>query len=420
MDLVMLLSPIEGSSPTGVDCSHTPELRAIQELALFVVQRSELDEVKRSAKAMADAGEASSEKTIAESSLSALEAAHRLQGLSVKEILNKKDTDPDRAALALEAKAVDILARRTKDFRVACALTVAALKLRGLAGLLEGLALLNGLNETFPDSVFPVDEDDPSDDSARALAFSELSAGVGVLALLRDTTLAVSRVGRITFRDIEVIEGNLIPDPFGGSVTNDEHLLAIFKDQVAEKRACKLELVANEEVAEHIRSVCTELSAAAEAFGRIERSFRFKARGEARLRSLIERMNSHLLRHMDDLKAEAGRAMVNSVVNLLPHSRDAATSSAVGSAVVNQSSSQAALAAPRMISREDIRLDILKLATLLEGLEPSHPSSLFLRRAAHLLAAKSFFDIVKELIPDSAHHIETLTGQKMPEESSVG
>ena len=49
-----------------------------------------------------------------------------------------------------------LLRERSKDLAVASYVTAAALELHGLAGLADGLALLQGLTETFGDSVFPL------------------------------------------------------------------------------------------------------------------------------------------------------------------------------------------------------------------------------------------------------------------------
>jgi len=69
----------------------------------------------------------------------------------------------------------------------------------------------------------------------------------------------------------------------------------------------------------------------------------------------------------------------------------------------------------RLATRDDARRLILEVADYLERSEPGHPAPLFLRRAERLLGAASFFDIVKDMAPDSISEIERITGQKVPE-----
>lgn len=60
-------------------------------------------------------------------------------------------------------------------------------------------------------------------------------------------------------------------------------------------------------------------------------------------------------------------------------------------------------------SRDDVRLMLEKICFYLEKHEPSHPAPLLLRRAQRLMQM-SFYDIMRDLAPDSVSQIDLLMG----------
>jgi type VI secretion system protein ImpA len=68
-------------------------------------------------------------------------------------------------------------------------------------------------------------------------------------------------------------------------------------------------------------------------------------------------------------------------------------------------------------SREDARRALERVCEYLEKHEPSNPASLFARRAQRMLTM-SFFDIMRELTPDSLSHLEMVTGAQAPSQES--
>lgn len=398
MNLEELLLPLPGDSPAGVSCVYDTEFQVIADLVDYLTLKAELEELRRSAKGTFDGENASSERTMAEQALKTAEGRSRMHSLRVKEILGK-ETESGGVAAAVESRCIAMLKTTGKDLRVIQHLTTACLKLRGLSGLLEGLAVFEGLLRSFPDALHPLpDDDDPSDDMSRAMVLDELASGSGCLAMVRETVLASSRAGRLSFRDAEVLARVLPPDPGGSSLSSGQHLLAVIRGQVSEGSGKALELVSDADVRERLRSLHLELLAAQETFRRIAASFRRKASGTARTTQLLSQMGTLLGRQIDELDAGSGQGGVELFLKGDMQPTPTATS---------QQTSQ-----PRLATRDDARRQILELAVFLEKLEPSHPAPLFLRRAAKLLAATSFFDIVGDMMPDATNQVETLTGQK--------
>lgn len=97
------------------------------------------------------------------------------------------------------------LMERTRDLRVAMALTRAALALRGVAGLADGLALLDGLLTGQWETVHPqLEAEDDFDPMLRINVLAGLVAPALLLRELRTAPLVkVRAVGSFSLRDIE-------------------------------------------------------------------------------------------------------------------------------------------------------------------------------------------------------------------------
>ncbi|MCU0842994.1 MAG: type VI secretion system ImpA family N-terminal domain-containing protein, partial [Thiobacillaceae bacterium] len=102
---------------------------------------------------------------------------------------------------------------RTKDLRVAVHLCGALLKIDGLPGLAEGLALIARLLELYWSNVYPPlvaeENNDPVD---RINALENLASAEGLLRQLREATLVEARgLGRFSLRDLDLVEGRANP-----------------------------------------------------------------------------------------------------------------------------------------------------------------------------------------------------------------
>jgi len=419
MNLDDLLLPIEGDHPAGASCVYDSGFQVITDLIDYLTLRAEIEELRRTAKGSFDGENADSDRKMADLALKTAEDRHRMQVLRVKDILGK-EPEPAKVASAAESRCVAMLKTTGKDLRVVQHLTIACLKLRGLGGLLEGLAVFEGLLRSFPETVHPQpDEDDPGDDQARAMVLSELVCGSACLATLRETVLASSRAGRLTFRDAEVLARQLPPDPAGSSLSSAQHLLAVIRGDLAEGSGKALDLISDADVRERMRGLHMQLSAAEDTLRRLASGFKRKYGGNARSTHLLAQMGTLLGQQIDELDASSGQA---GVATFLKGDAQAPAPGPRGHGNAQPLPTRAALptsAQTTLATREDARRQILELAVFLEKLEPSHPAPLFLRRAAKLLAAKSFFDIVGDMIPDASTQVETLTGQKMPESATA-
>ena len=102
-------------------------------------------------------------------------------------------------------------ARRSRDLRIASKLGAAWLRLRGLPGWTDALALIHGLLGQHWDSVHPqLDADDDNDPTARVNALVGLSDPMGLLGALRTTAFVQSpRLGRFGLRDLRAANGSL-------------------------------------------------------------------------------------------------------------------------------------------------------------------------------------------------------------------
>lgn len=417
MKVEELLQPIDGDDPAGAACVYDLDFQKITELADLLSLRAELEELKRQTRGPFTGENAPADEAMAKASLQSAEDRVRMLSIRVKELFGK-EIDGSRLPTEIESLCSTMLKQRGKDLRVVVPLTVASMKSRGLGGLLQGLALFEGLLRTFDSGVHPrPDEDDErnGDDSVRSMVYGELVSSPGATSVLRETVLLDTRAGRLAMRDAEVLDSVLPADPGGASVTGDEHFLALVRHDVAAQAGKEAERVSGEEIRERLRQLHTELTAADETLRRIAASFRQKAVGQARLQTLLGRMASRVGKHFDDLVAREAMAHVDQLVAPAGPPDSAASALAAGLSAATPVRVAATAAPSRPANREQIRLQVLELAALVEQLEPSHPAPLFLRRAARLLAAKSFYDIVTDMVPDSLSQIETLTGQPKPE-----
>ncbi len=115
--------------------------------------------------------------------------------------------------------AADLLSQ-SKDLRVAVLLACALLRVQGLKGLNDGLALVQGLMDRYWQGLHPqLDPDDDNDPTARVNCVLDLCDREHLLDALRSTPLIRSRVfGPIAYRDIEIAEGRSSAPPDGHGI----------------------------------------------------------------------------------------------------------------------------------------------------------------------------------------------------------
>jgi type VI secretion system protein ImpA len=125
------------------------------------------------------------------------------------------------------------LAARTRDLRVAVWLARSGARVRGLAGAVDGLRLIEGLVERHWEHVHPpLDASDNNDPTARVMALTALADPLTGLADVRAASLTGKR-GALTVRDIELALGAADAMP-GESVPTVEGVLEGVSASLAE------------------------------------------------------------------------------------------------------------------------------------------------------------------------------------------
>lgn len=165
MDIEALLSPLEDEAPSGSDLEYDPQFMALERLATPKEERAVGDSVIPA-------------------------------------------EEPEWAKVEEQALA---LLQRSRDLRLAVHLCAAWVRLRGIAGWSDGLALVRGLLERQWESVHPqLDAEDDNDPTARVNAIVPLADVQGGLGYLRSTPFVQSAMlGKYTLRDLKTANGTL-------------------------------------------------------------------------------------------------------------------------------------------------------------------------------------------------------------------
>jgi len=402
LNLDELLHPISEAEPAGEECAYTLKFQEVTSLAEYLGQRAELEELKRRERMPFTGENADSDQRFARDTLAAGEERNKQLVARVREVTGK-NAAPAVVAEDVKSRCVDLLTQTGKDLAVAQQLALAAVQLQGVPGLVQVLELCERLLDQWPTELYPrADDYDPEDYSARAMLIGELCNGDSLLHMLRETAVVSSGAGTMSFRDAEVLDDAIEPDPSGGGLSGPAHLQAIVRIHGAQTQQIDPSQINDEALAALFRTVREPIDAAVQALQRLSERFGSQMPSGDRVLQMLRRALRRL--SMEEQQLGAGAAM--SVVN-------AAAGLPAGAAAVN--GAPAHTVGGRLATRDDARRLILEVADYLERSEPGHPAPLFLRRAERLLGAASFFDIVKDMAPDSISEIERITGQKVPE-----
>jgi len=258
----------------------------------------------------------------------------------------------------------------SKDLRIAKHYVAAVTHAEGLPGFAGGVRLLRELLERYWDSLHPA-LDAPEDDWRKNLVM-ELNAERGALGGLRGALIAESRkIGRFTLRDIEVADGAAAPAQNAAAPTQ-ELLREAMRDSDAATTTLRLE----------------SCSQALSDLQGIQAVFRQHQPTQEPEFPVVEK----LLRRAQQLFGDALGV-------------ESGAEGALGAASAASVDAQAG----KLRSRADARRQLESVCDFLERNEPSHPAPLLIRRAARLLDL-SFVDIIRDLAPEAAGHIENLGG----------
>lgn len=286
-------------------------------------------------------------------------------------------------------KAALALFERTRDLRVALYLTQSLLRVDGLAGFADGLALVDGLIERYWDTVYPqLDPEDDNDPTLRVNTIVALCDPETTLRALRETPLVSSRtLGRFSLRDIQVATGVLTP------VATD--------DQTELPTKARVDGAFQEVGPENARATATVV---AEAMARVERI-------EARLTDQIGVTQAPNLSPLAEVLKEIRQALAEQLQQQGVASTDEAL--AAESADVGPSGSVpvagARLVVGEVASREEAIRMLDKICEYFHRYEPSSPVPFLLKRAKSLVT-KDFMAILNDLAPGGTEQANLIFG----------
>ncbi|MFB9241703.1 type VI secretion system protein TssA [Massilia antarctica] len=270
---------------------------------------------------------------------------------------------------------------QSKDLRIACLLAQAWTKLQGMQGYAQGLRLVAGLLSRYWTDLYPrLKEDDQDDEDIdpfpRTNALAPLFEPQSVLRDLRAVPLLGP--GALPLREIESVFNHSAPEHMNYPGGPDRLRMELTRARHDNHPA---------------------LLAVDEAHWALD--------------TIVALLQEHLGAEWLPEHQHAGKLL-----------RRLAETSASGQAAAAIAPEQAAsqpdappapgTRAPDWRtqepgSRDDVRLMLEKICFYLEKHEPSHPAPLLLRRAQRLMQM-NFYDIMRDLAPDSVSQIDLLMG----------
>ena len=291
------------------------------------------------------------------------------------------------------ANAALALLERTRDLRVILYATVAALRVEGLPGLRDGLALLRATLERYWETLHPqLDPDDPDPiervNLIAALVAPESNLGdpYRFLRRIREAPLCDSRqLGRFCYRDIQLARGEIAP-PSGGEAPPDaSQIEAAFQD--TDPELLQDTARAANEALEHLQAIDAFLT---EALGA------GKAPNLDAARSLLDQISREVSEQL------ARRGLAAPAAQPEAQAQEAPQEAPAGQRAPQPLSGE-------IRSPQDVITALEKICRYYEANEPSSPVPLLLRRAQRLVS-KSFVEIIQDLNPDGVRQIELICG----------
>ncbi|MBM5578462.1 type VI secretion system protein TssA [Burkholderia pseudomallei] len=299
---------------------------------------------------------------------------------------------------AVERLALELTAR-TKDLRVAAHLARSWTELRGMPGYADGLRLVAGMLDRWWDDVHPrLDADGDHDPAPRANALAEIAGAHGCARAARRQALFD---GGPSVRDAErVFDGR-----DGG-----EHGYPGGRERL---------------IADLVRARDGGQPTLQAAFAALDALDAIRARVASALggewvpdASDFEKALRRIVR--DGLPPPAAApAATNGAANMANAAHGGAANGVTNSAANGAASGGApAFAAngrawrdAELASRDDVQLGLEKMCRYFELHEPSHPAPILLRRAQRLLSL-DFYEIIRDLAPESLPKLDLLSGQR--------
>jgi type VI secretion system protein ImpA len=271
----------------------------------------------------------------------------------------------------------ETLMGRTRDLRVAVALTHALLRTQGLQGFAAGLSVIKGLLEGQWDSVHPLlDADDNNDPTLRVNSLLSLAASDGVLKALREVPLVASKtLGRFSLRDIRIASGKQ-PAPAG---------------QAEPPKQIQIDGAFRDADLGELQASAAQIALALENVGAVDKLLVDKVGSQApELKPLVLDLTE--IKHVLAEQLSA---------------RGVGTPGEEGAA--GGEAAKAGGTRGEIDSREDVVRQLDRLCEYYRRHEPSSPVPMLLRRAKRLVS-KDFMEIVRDLTPGGLAEAELLSG----------
>lgn len=269
--------------------------------------------------------------------------------------------------------AIELLAR-SKDLRVAVLLARGWVHTKGFSGLLPGLQLIHQLLDRYWDGVHPrLDPDDDNDPTMRMNALAPLSDVEAMIHDLRGAYIVDSRQhGTVVVRDAEIALGKL-PAREGAEPVAHGQIQNVVAAAAAEEPG--------------IVSTIEETATAAQSLSALL-SGKVGADRAPDLKPLL--------------------AVLSAIQQICPVAA-VGPAQAVAGAESNVPPGEPKPISGEIRTRHDALLMIDKIVSYIERNEPANPAPLLLKRARRLMNM-SFVDIIKDMVPESMHQIETIAG----------
>ncbi|WP_175783709.1 type VI secretion system protein TssA [Burkholderia ambifaria] len=286
----------------------------------------------------------------------------------------------ERLAIALSA--------RTKDLRVAAYLARSWTEQRGMPGYADGLAVVAGLLERWWDELHPrLDADGELDPTPRMNALADV---VGAHECARAARRQPLFDGGPSVRDAErTLDGR---DEAGGpAAASRDGLIAALSTARDDGRVPIDAVHAALRALDTIRARVTD---------RLGREWSPDA-------SDTEKALQRIARAMPTPVPAVQESAPDGSIPATP----AASGAAQAASAPAVSSNGQAWRDAEVTSRDDVRIGLDKMCRYFELHEPSHPAPLLLRRAQRLLAL-DFYEIIRDLAPESLPKLDLLSGER--------
>lgn len=277
------------------------------------------------------------------------------------------------------------LLSRSRDLSIALPLVQALIHTEGLPGLRDGLNLIRGILQRFWDCLYPnLDVEDNNDPTERMILLGTLCGNESILLpAAKSPFVESSKLGRYSFRDLQIAHGKASPPRDAENVPELATLEAAFTDAdigvLQETRALVGE--------------CMETLTGIDNF-LVDQAGTVSAPDFSPLRELLKEMRFHLGEQL--------------------------SRRGVGSTVSNEEETVAGTEATAVapvpagtLGAVNTRQDVIRALNLIceyyARHEPSSPVPLLLLRAKRL-ASKDFMEIIKELAPLGLENVMLIAG----------